>query len=125
MRDRAIARAEVKPLEVMLAVLASRWREALSLEASLAGIEDAEQAQAARTQLLLAQSAAFSAAERVAPYVHAKLAAMTIKGDETNPLTLMLSQFDPSALRAAIRGPEPAENSANGQSRPADLVVVK
>ena len=88
-RSRALAQAEVKPLDVMLQTMAERWKAA-----QVADGDD-------RTRL---QNEACTVAEKVAPYLHARLQATTIKGDADQPLSFTVSLPASEALRAMIRG---------------------
>ena len=90
-RDRAIAQAEITPLEVMLKTMAEIWNAAIAQE------DPMERAKG--------QMAAVSVAKDVAPYLHPRLQATTLKGDKENPLQLDL--FDADALKAAVRGEAP------------------
>jgi len=90
-RSRALAQAEIKPLDVMLQTMADRWKAAQSST-------DIEE----RAKL---QDAACTVAEKVAPYLHARLQATTIKGDADAPLfSVSLPASD--VLRAMVRGIE-------------------
>lgn len=90
-RNRALAQAEIKPLEVLMQTMTERWKES-----QLCG--DKEE----RAKL---QDAACVVAEKVAPYLHAKLQATTIKGDPEAPLfSVSLPASD--VLRAMVRGIE-------------------
>jgi hypothetical protein len=92
-KAQAMSMAEVKPLEVMLKVMCERWR-------------DAEDARAAgdREVMLGAQGAAFDCAKDIAPYIHPRLQAMTLKGDKENPLQAVLGIYSTEQLKAAVRG---------------------
>ncbi len=92
-RARAMGRAEVKPLDVMLAVLANRWNA--SLAAKKAGDDATQQKE---------EIAALTAAEKVAPYLHPKLTATTLKGDKENPLRAILGIYSTDQLKSAVRG---------------------
>jgi hypothetical protein len=89
-RNRLIAQSEVKPLQVMMDSLAESWKYAQA-------IEDPE----ARMK---AQQAAVAVAEKVAPYLHPKLQATTLKGDPNAPLSFAVSLPDSLILMAAVRG---------------------
>ena len=91
MRNRTLAQAEVKPLEVLMQTMAERWKTAQACG-------DMEE----RAKL---QDAACVVAEKVAPYLHPKLQATTIKGDADAPLfSVSLPASD--VLRAMVRGIE-------------------
>lgn len=90
-RNRVIAQAQVNPLQVMIDALAERWRLALAIE------DDPE----ARSKAI---SEAVAVAEKVAPYLHPKLQATTIKGDPDAPLQFVMSLPGTSDLMAAVRG---------------------
>jgi hypothetical protein len=51
-------------------------------------------------------SQAAESAMRVAPYIHAKLQSVTVKGDKENPLEIALGLSDASRLKALVRGTE-------------------
>jgi len=89
-RNRALAQAEVKPLDVLLQTMAERW---ISAQAAV----DPEE----RARLL---DSACQVARDVAPYLHPKLQATTIKGDQDSPLSFTVSLPASDALRAMIRG---------------------
>jgi hypothetical protein len=88
-RNKVYQQAEVKPLNVMMEVLAERYKLAQAIQ------DDPE----ARTR---AMNEAVAVAEKVAPYLHPKLQATTIKGDPNAPLALSLP--DSLLLMAAVRG---------------------
>lgn len=90
----AIAAAKVQPLDVMLQTLADRW-------------DAANNAKTPKGKERL-QDKACAIAEKVAPYIHARLQATTIKGDPEKPLGFTLNLPSAEALKAAIRGTEPA-----------------
>jgi len=89
-RNKVISRAKVKPLDVLMETMAERWTAA---QAS----NDPE----LRAKL---QQEACGVAEKVAPYLHPKLQATTLKGDGGNPVSFVLSLPGADVLRAAIRG---------------------
>ncbi len=89
-RNRALAQADVKPLDVLIQTMASRWNEA-----------KAAKTPAARAKLELQ---ACNVAEKVAPYLHPKLQATTLKGDAGAPVGVSITFASADALKAAIRG---------------------
>jgi hypothetical protein len=89
-RNRMIAQSSVKPLQVMMDSLADSWKYAQAIDDPLERIK--------------AQQAACLVAEKVAPYLHPKLQATTIKGDADNPLAFSVSLPDSLLLMAAVRG---------------------
>jgi hypothetical protein len=85
----ALAQAEVKPLDVLLQTMAKRWKDSQS------ALDPDERAKL--------EQEACAVAEKVAPYLHPKLQATTIKGDADAPLfSISLPASD--ALRAMVRG---------------------
>ncbi len=90
-RNRIIQNSAVKPLTVMMEVLEERYKLAQAIQ------DDPE----ARTK---AMNEAVAVAEKVAPYLHPKLQATTIKGDADNPLSFAVSLPDSLLLMAAVRG---------------------
>lgn len=90
-RNRLITQSEVKPLNVMMQALAERYKAADAIQ------DDPK----ARAQ---AMAEAVAVAEKVAPYLHPKLQATTIKGDADNPLSFAVSLPDSLLLMAAVRG---------------------
>jgi hypothetical protein len=90
-RNRVIQHAAVKPLTVMMEVLAERYKLAQAIQ------DDPE----ARTK---AMNEAIAVAKEVAPYLHPKLQATTIKGDADNPLTFAVALPEATLLMAAVRG---------------------
>jgi DNA-binding protein len=90
-RNRLITQSEVKPLTVMMEVLAERYKTAQA-------IQDDPDARAK------AMNEAVAVAEKVAPYLHPKLQATTIKGDANAPLAFSVSLPDSLLLMAAVRG---------------------
>ena len=90
-RNRLIAQANIKPLTVMMDLLAERYKAAQAITDDPEG-----RAKAMDSALLVA--------EKVAPYLHPKLQATTIKGDADNPLSFAVSLPDSLLLMAAIRG---------------------
>ncbi len=89
-RNRLIAQNNIKPLQVMMDSLADSWKYAQAIE------DPAER--------LKAQQAAVCVAEKVAPYLHPKLQATTLKGDPSAPLSFAVSLPDSLLLMAAVRG---------------------
>lgn len=89
-RNRLIAQTKVKPLDVMLEVMAERYEAAKTAKNA-----------SARTK---AQRDAVAVAAQVAPYLHPKLQATTLKGDPAAPVSFALSLPSAEALKAAIRG---------------------
>ncbi len=77
--DRVLAQAEITPLEVMVKTMAKRWE---------AGDE----------------VGACAIAKDCAPYLHARLASTTLKGDSENPLLLGLNFPSTAELKAMVRG---------------------
>jgi hypothetical protein len=90
-RNKVFQQSEVKPLNVMMELLAERYKTAQAIT------DDPE----ARTK---AMDQALAVAEKVAPYLHPKLQATTIKGDADNPLSFAVSLPDSLLLMAAVRG---------------------
>ena len=89
-RNRLIAQSEVKPLQVMMDSLADSWKYAQAIQDPI--------------ERLKAQQAACLVAEKVAPYLHPKLQATTLKGDPSAPLSFAVSLPDSLLLMAAVRG---------------------
>lgn len=89
-RNKLIKETKLKPLAVMLEVMAERYEAAKTAKNA-----------SARTK---AQRDAVAVAAQVAPYLHPKLQATTLKGDPDKPLTVSLSLPSAETLRAAIRG---------------------
>jgi len=77
--DRVLAQAEITPLDVMVKTMAKRWK---------AGDE----------------AGACAIAKDCAPYLHARLASTTVKGDGLNPLSFVLDLPSAAELKAKIRG---------------------
>jgi hypothetical protein len=79
--DRVLARAEITPLEVMVNTMIERWKA-----------DD--------------KAGACAIAKDCAPYLHARLASTTLKGDRENPLLLGLGLNLQSAaeLKVLVRG---------------------
>jgi hypothetical protein len=100
----AIGAAKVVPLDVMLETLAERW------EASKAA-----KTPKGRERL---QDKACLLAEKVAPYLHARLQATTIKGDPDKPLGFTLNLPSAKVLKAAIRGTEAPTEPVKASSKP-------
>ncbi len=89
-RARLIAQSEVKPLGVLMETMANYWNRSKAAT---------KPAQADRLR-----KEACAVAEKVAPYLHPKLQATTVKGDEQNPLAFVVSLPGMEELRKAIRG---------------------
>ena len=89
-KARAIAQSELSPLEVMIKTMARRWYAA----------QDAQDL----TERSKLELEACQVAEKVAPYLHARLQATTIKGDADNPLSFALNLPAADVLRALVRG---------------------
>lgn len=90
-RNRVLQHSAVKPLTVMMEVLEERYKLAQAIQ------DDPEARQKAMNE-------AVAVAEKVAPYLHPKLQATTIKGDADNPLAFSVSLPDSLLLMAAVRG---------------------
>ena len=91
-RARLIAQSEVKPLSVMMEILAERWKAAVAAE-------DPETRKALQNESMVV-------AEKVAPYLHPKLQATTLKGETDNPLSFVMSLPSADELRRHVRGTE-------------------
>jgi hypothetical protein len=89
-RNRLIAQTKCKPLDVMLEVLAERYEASKTAKSASAKSK--------------AQREAVAVAAQVAPYLHPKLQATTLKGDAANPVSFVLSLPDSATLKASIRG---------------------
>ena len=76
--DRVLAQAEITPLEVMVNTMTERWKA-----------DD--------------KAGACAIAKDCAPYLHARLASTTLKGDEQNPL-FGLKYPSAAELKAIVRG---------------------
>jgi hypothetical protein len=90
-RNKLIQHSSVKPLTVMMEVLEERYKLAQAIQ------DDPEARQKAMSE-------AIAVAKEVAPYLHPKLQATTIKGDADNPLQFSVSLPDSLLLMAAVRG---------------------
>jgi hypothetical protein len=90
-RNKVMTQSAVKPLSMMMDLLEERYKTAQAIT------NDPE----ARSK---AMNEALAVAEKVAPYLHPKLQATTIKGDADNPLSFAVSLPDSLLLMAAIRG---------------------
>lgn len=89
-RNKVIMKAKVKPLDVLMDTMAERWTDAM-------------RASDPETRAKLQQEAC-AVARDVAPYLHPKLQATTLKGDAGNPVSFTLSLPGAEALKAAVRG---------------------
>ena len=89
-RNRLIANAQIKPLQVLMDTLAHRWTESQACN-------DPEEKKAL-------ELAACAVAEKVAPYLHPKLQATTLKGDPSAPVSFVVSLPSAEELRKAVRG---------------------
>jgi len=89
-RNKVILKAKVKPLDVLMDTMADRWTAAQAAS-------DPEE----RARL---QQEACGVAEKVAPYLHPRLQATTLKGDAGNPVSFVLSLPGADVLKAAVRG---------------------
>ncbi|MFZ2163411.1 MAG: hypothetical protein WAW02_14460 [Sideroxyarcus sp.] len=83
--DRVLAQAEITPLDVMVKTMAKRWK---------AGDE----------------AGACAIAKDCAPYLHARLASTTLKGDDQNPL-FGLKLPSTEELKVLVRGTGMLEES--------------
>ena len=92
----------ISPVEVMLNDMKFRYdlaQEALTEHE----IESDEEIRATWMNKAKEESAAaVEAAAKVAPYIHAKLQSVTLKGDKDAPLALSL--MDAASLKARVRG---------------------
>ena len=66
--------------------------------------DDKEMAQDFKRTAKAELAASMSYAEKVAPYIHAKLQSVTLKGDKENPLELTLGLSSAEELRRLVRG---------------------
>lgn len=89
-RNRMLAQARVKPLQVLMETMTERW-------------EAAQQASDPETRIKL-QNEACAVAEKLAPYFHPKLKVATLQGDPGNTAGFLLDLPDKETLKAAIRG---------------------
>ena len=93
-RTRTLTQADVKPLQVLMETMADRW--------------NASKVATKNTERRKLQMEACQVAERVAPYLHPKLQATTLKGEADNPVKFVLDLPDCNELRKAIRGDDAA-----------------
>lgn len=95
---------DITPLDVMLTGMKLHYDESRTAQASAeaAGTkkESAELRKLAKTEI----AASMSYAKELAPYLHAKLQSVTLKGDAENPLEISLGLASAEDLRRAIRG---------------------
>jgi len=80
------------PLDILMQTMNERW--------------EAAQAASDPEQRAKYQDEACAVAEKIAPYMHPRLAATTLKGDDQNPLNLDLGFLTADALKALVRGIE-------------------
>lgn len=100
---------DVTPLEVMMTDMKLQYDETRRLLANVETLPEkskAEQELKARAMAAVrtSSSAAAASAEKVAPYIHQKLQAVTLRGDKQNPLEIALGLVDAAELRKKIRG---------------------
>ena len=98
-----IKKINITPLEVMLLDMKLHHDTSRKLLVQHEAIEEEGETKAEVFQkAVLHSSLAVESASKVAPYIHAKLQAVTLKGDKEAPLELNL--LDSAALKAAVRG---------------------
>ena len=79
------AQRGITPLEVMLTAMREDWTAAQKMLAD-AVPQSAEEALAWTGRIQNLRASAIATADKVAPYLHARLSATTISGDPDNPL---------------------------------------
>lgn len=95
---------DLSPIEVMLDTMKMFHDDAQSLIVA-AGNEKNRAKKASLWHSAKVESLnAVSVAKDVAPYIHPKLQATTIRGDKENPLEVALGLMDSEVLKAAVRG---------------------
>ncbi len=80
------------PLDILMQTMNERWAAA--------------QAESDPEQRAKYQDEACAVAEKIAPYMHPRLAATTVKGEVDSSLKFILSLPGAEALRALVRGAE-------------------
>ena len=105
--DKLVARAvqiDCSPLEVLMDTMKVFYTESKGLmklsELETAAAKREKLRNKAKTEAL----AACKVATDLAPYIHAKLQSVTLKGDRNSPLEIALGLMDAPSLRAAVRG---------------------
>jgi hypothetical protein len=94
----------LSPLEVMLVGMKTHYDDA---KQAMAQIEDVTAPDAIEDLKRLAKAelaASMTYAKEVAPYIHSKQQAVTLKGDKENPLEIALGLSSADALRKLVRG---------------------
>ena len=94
----------VSPLEVMLVGMKFHFDEGQEAMKASQSTDDKEMAQDFKRTAKAELAASMSYAEKVAPYIHAKLQSVTLKGDKENPLELTLGLSSAEELRRLVRG---------------------
>ncbi len=80
---------DITPLEVMLNAMKLRYDSAQGALAAYELAEDEDRKQAYMRFAKAEMEASSQVAEKVAPYLHAKLQSVTMKGDSENPLNVL------------------------------------
>lgn len=94
----------VSPLEVMLVGMKFHFDEGQEAMKASQSTQDQEMAHNYKMTAKAELAASMSYAEKVAPYIHAKLQSVTLKGDKENPLEVALGLSDADSLRKLVRG---------------------
>jgi hypothetical protein len=94
----------VSPLEVMLVGMKLHYDEAKTALALADSLKDGDTKDLQKRVAKIELAESMSYAEKVAPYIHAKLQTTTIKGDKDNPLEVALGLSSLDELRKAVRG---------------------
>lgn len=106
--DRLVAKCadkDTSPMEVMLDAMIFFDRRARRAITKLDDHpEDTEPWNQAFTDVRVHLADAVNVAKDLAPYVHAKLQAVTLKGDPTSPIEIALGLRSAEELKALVRG---------------------
>ena len=94
----------VSPLEVMLIGMKTHYDDAKSAMKLWDSMPESDAKEHTRRIAKAELAESMQYAEKVAPYIHAKLQTTTIKGDKENPLEIALGLTSTDDLRKAIRG---------------------
>ena len=95
---------DITPLDVMLTGMKLHYDESRKAQADSDAVSDKELIESLRKTAKAEIAASMSYAKELAPYIHAKLQSVTLKGDADNPLEISLGLASADELRKAIRG---------------------
>ena len=95
---------DLTPLEVMLKTMKIHFSDGTELLKASDAARSEKTKEKARLRAKYEYREASAIAKDVAPYIHAKIQTITLKGDASSPLEIALGLMDAESLRAVVRG---------------------